>query len=420
MEPLLLLVHRIPFPPNKGDKVRSFHLLEFLATRYKVHLGTFVDSPDDLVHVPRLQEYCATSKVVRIRPALARIRSLAGLWTDEALTLRYYRDAALAKWVRATVREHQITKAVVFSSAMAPYVLDLAQLRVVVDFVDVDSAKWSQYANSRSWPLSAIFKREGARLLAFERAVANGTEASVFVTPAEAQLFRTLAPECSTRVHHAQNGVDTDYFSPAHELPNPFATDEDAIVFTGAMDYWPNVDAVTWFARDVLPTIATQRPRARFYIVGIAPTPAVQALAQDPRVVVTGRVPDVRPYLKYARVVVAPLRVARGIQNKVLEAMAMARPVVVSAAAAGALSGVAETDFDIAEDAPDFIRKTLALMDGERGTRIGITARERVLADYDWTKNLSPFEALLRDRRETHAATSSVAMPAMVGAADAG
>ena len=174
MEPLLLLVHRIPFPPNKGDKVRSFHLLEFLATRYKVHLGTFVDSPDDLVHVPRLQEYCATSKVVRIRPALARIRSLAGLWTGEALTLRYYRDAALAKWVRATVREHQITKAVVFSSAMAPYVLDLAQLRVVVDFVDVDSAKWSQYANSRSWPLSAIFKREGARLLAFERAVANG------------------------------------------------------------------------------------------------------------------------------------------------------------------------------------------------------------------------------------------------------
>ena len=188
----------------------------------------------------------------------------------------------------------------------------------------MDSAKWSQYANSRSWPLSAIFKREGARLLAFERAVANGTEASVFVTPAEAQLFRTLAPECSTRVHHAQNGVDTDYFSPAHELPNPFATDEDAIVFTGAMDYWPNVDAVTWFARDVLPTIATQRPRARFYIVGIAPTPAVQALAQDPRVVVTGRVPDVRPYLKHARVVVAPLRVARGIQNKVLEAMAMA------------------------------------------------------------------------------------------------
>jgi len=420
MESLLLLVHRIPFPPNKGDKVRSFHLLEFLASRYRVHLGTFVDSPEDLVHVPRLQKYCASSKVIEIRPALARIRSVTGLWTGEALTLRYYRDAALAGWVRSIVREHGITKAVVFSSAMAPYVLDLTQLRVVVDFVDVDSAKWSQYAQSRPWPLSAIFKREGARLLAFERAVANRTEASVFVTPAEAQLFRTLAPECSTRVHHAQNGVDTGYFSPAHELPSPFATDEDAIVFTGAMDYWPNVDAVSWFAQEMLPTIAAQRPRARFYIVGIAPTPAVQALAQDPRVVVTGRVPDVRPYLKHARVVVAPLRVARGIQNKVLEAMAMARPVVVSAAAAGALSGVAAKDFDVAEGAPEFIRKTIALMDGERGTCMGMAARERVLADYDWTKNLTPFDALLHSRSEPQADPSRVTVTAMMGAADAG
>jgi sugar transferase (PEP-CTERM/EpsH1 system associated) len=419
MEPLLLLVHRIPFPPNKGDKVRSFHLLEFLASRYQVHLGTFVDSPDDLAHVPQLQKYCASSKVIEIRPALARIRSLAGLWTGEALTLRYYRDAALAGWVRSTLREQGITKAVVFSSAMAPYVLDLPQLRVVVDFVDVDSAKWSQYARSRPWPLSAIFKREGARLLAFERTVAHGTEASVFVTPAEAQLFRTLAPECSSRVHHAQNGVDTEYFSPAHELPSPFAADEDAIVFTGAMDYWPNADAVSWFTHEMLPAISAQCPRARFYIVGIAPTPAVQALAQEPRVVVTGRVPDVRPYLKHARVVVAPLRLARGIQNKVLEAMAMARPVVVSAAAAGALSGVAATDFDVAEGAPEFIRKTIALMDGERGARMGMAARDRVLADYDWTKNLAPFDTLLRHRSEPAAAHSRVAMPAMMGAGDA-
>ena len=159
MEPLLFLVHRIPFPPNKGDKVRSFHLLEFLASRYQVHLGTFVDSREDLVHIPRLQKYCASSKVIEIRPALARIRSVTGLWTGEALTLRYYRDAALAGWVRSIVREHGITQAVVFSSALAPYVLDLTQLRVVVDFVDVDSAKWSQYAQSRPWPLSAIFRR---------------------------------------------------------------------------------------------------------------------------------------------------------------------------------------------------------------------------------------------------------------------
>jgi len=420
MEPLLLLVHRIPFPPNKGDKVRSFHLLEFLASRYRVHLGTFVDSTEDLVHIPRLQQYCASSKVIELRPAFARIRSLAGLLTGEAMTLRYYRDAALAEWVRAVVREEGITKAVVFSSAMAPYALNLTQLRTVVDFVDVDSAKWSQYAQSRPWPLSAIFKREGARLLAFERAVARTTEASVFVTPAEAQLFRTLAPECAARVHHAQNGVDTHYFSPEHQLTSPFQSGDEAIVFTGAMDYWPNIDAVSWFAKEMLPAVVAQRPRARFYVVGVQPTPAVQALAQDSRVVVTGRVPDVRPYIKHARVVVAPLRVARGIQNKVLEAMAMARPVVVSAAAAGALSGVAATDFDVADGAPEFIRKTIALMDGERGRSIGKAARERVLADYDWTKNLTPFDALLHGRSEARAVAARGAIPATIGLADAG
>ena len=398
MEPILFLVHRIPFPPNKGDKVRSFHLLEFLAQRYAVHLGTFVDSPDDVVHVPRLQEYCASFKAAELRPAFARIRSLAGLWTGEALTLRYYRNNVLAEWVQSVVAEQRITKAVVFSSAMVPYTANLTGVRVVVDFVDVDSAKWSQYAQSRPWPLSAIFRREGAQLLAFERAVAGSSEASVFVTPAEAQLFRTLAPECAARISYAQNGVDTGYFSPEHELLNPFPPDEEAIVFTGAMDYWPNIDAVSWFAQEALPAIVAQRPRARFYIVGGEPAPVVRALAREGQIVVTGRVPDVRPYLKHARVVVAPLRVARGIQNKVLEAMAMARPVVVSAAAAGALSGEPATDFDVASDAPDFVGKTIALMDGERGAILGRAARQRVLADYDWTTNLTPFATMLEGR----------------------
>ena len=398
MEPLLMLVHRIPFPPNKGDKVRSFHLLEFLASRYRVHLGTFVDSTDDRVHVPRLQEFCASFKVVEIRPAVARIRSLAGLLTGEALTLCYYRNAILAEWVRSIVREQRITKAVVFSSAMAPYLSNLAKLRVVVDFVDVDSAKWTQYAQTRPWPLSMIYKREGVRLLDFERAVANRAAASVFVTPAEAQLFRTLAPESAQRVRYAQNGVDTQYFSPEHYLPNPFPPDEDAIVFTGAMDYWPNVDAVSWFAQEALPAIVAQRPNARFYIVGVQPTSAVQALAKDARIVVTGRVPDVRPYLKHARVVVAPLRVARGIQNKVLEAMAMARPVVVSATAAGALSAIPATEFEVVEGASGFIEKTIALMDPERGNGLGRAARQRVLADYNWTTNLTPFASLLDDQ----------------------
>jgi sugar transferase (PEP-CTERM/EpsH1 system associated) len=395
MEPLLYLVHRIPFPPNKGDKVRSFHLLEYLATRYRVHLGTFVDDPADLEHVPRLQEYCASSKVVTLRPAVARIRSLAALWSGEPLTLRYYHDADLAAWVQTTVREQQIKKAVVFSSAMAQYVSANRDLRVVVDFVDVDSAKWRQYAQSRPWPLSSIFSREGARLLAFERAIARTADASVFVTPAEAELFRSLAPECTFRVHHAQNGVDSDYFSPLQELTNPYGPGEVAIVFTGAMDYWPNIDAVCWFVQEVLPAIVAERPNARFYIVGMQPSPVVVALARAGQVVVTGRVPDVRPYLKHASVVVAPLRVARGIQNKVLEAMAMARPVVASNAAVGALSAVPAVDLEVADSPAEFASKAIALMGTDHGKRIGAAGRLRVLADYHWTTNLAPFDELL-------------------------
>jgi sugar transferase (PEP-CTERM/EpsH1 system associated) len=397
MAPLLYLTHRIPYPPNKGDKVRSYHLLRFLARRYAVHLGTFVDDDADRAHEGALAPLCASTHVATIHPTRARIRSLAGLFSGEALTLGYYRDEGLAQWVRATVARHGITRVVVFSSAMAQYVTDLAGVRTVVDFVDVDSAKWEQYGRSRAWPLSQIYRREGDRLLAFERAVARAADASVFVTAAEADLFRRKAPECAARVSFAQNGVDTDYFAPDEARESPFAPDEEALVFTGAMDYWPNVDAVCWFAHEILPAIRAARPQARFHIVGMQPAPTVQALARLPGVAVTGRVPDVRPYLQHARVVVAPLRVARGIQNKVLEAMAMARPVVVSACAAEGLSARRSEEIEVAEDAATFAARVLAAMAPGDAQRLGAAARVRAVTDYDWAANLAPFARLIED-----------------------
>jgi polysaccharide biosynthesis protein PslH len=396
MEPILFLVHRIPFPPTKGDKVRSFHLLEFLASRYRVHLGTFVDDAADRVHVPRLADYCATTKVIEFRPIVARLRSLSGFLSGEPLSLPYYRDAALEAWVREVIVEHGIRKVIVFSSAMAQYVMGIEGLRIVVDFVDVDSTKWEQYAETRRWPLSAVFAREGKRLLQFDRSVAARADASVFVTRVEADLFCSLAPEAVSRVRYAQNGVDHDFFSPEHALPDPYQTGEEAIVFTGAMDYWPNIDAVCWFAREILPIIASKRPNARFYIVGVQPAPAVQSLARSGPVVVTGRVKDVRPYLKYASVVVAPLRVARGVQNKVLEAMAMGRPIVATSAAAVGLSGVSGVDFEVADDAADFARKTLELAGSSRREALGKSARARVVRDYNWSLNLAAFDTFLR------------------------
>jgi sugar transferase (PEP-CTERM/EpsH1 system associated) len=395
MEPLLFLAHRIPYPPTKGDKIRSYHLLRFLATRYRVHLGTFIDREEDRVHEPALDALCESKLAVTLDPRAAKLRSVAGFLTGEALTLPYYRSPEMRRWVESIVADHSIRRAIVYSGTMAQYVRDL-NLHVVLDFVDVDSAKWTQYSERRSWPSSYVFRREGEKLLSFERSAAAGSAASVFVSRAEAELFLRSAPEFSVRVHVIENGVDSDYFSPDPLRASPFRTGETAIVFTGAMDYWPNVDAATWFAREIMPSINQQRPDARFYIVGMNPSASVRALASLPGVVVTGSVPDVRPYTQHASVVVAPLRVARGVQNKVLEAMAMARPVVVSSSAANGIAAEAGVDFERAGDAQQFSTSVMKLLRDDAGSAMGWRARTRIRAAYNWDRNMTGFERLLR------------------------
>lgn len=364
--PLLYLVHRIPYPPNKGDKVRSFHILRHLARSYRVYLGTFVDRAEDAPHVETLHEWCAEVCAIPLSPARARLASLRGLLSGEALSLPYYRSRGLQDWVEATVRAQGVRRAVAFSGPMAQY-LDHAGLeRRVVDFCDVDSAKWTDYAGARAWPMSWLYRREGARLLAFERDVAAATDASIFVTDAEADLFRRVAPEVSGRVVAMPNGVDAEFFSPGAGHANPYPAGGPVVAFTGAMDYWPNVDAVVWFVQDILPLLRRSRADLRFYIVGMNPAPAVLALA-GPSVVVTGSVPDVRPWIQHAQVVAAPLRIARGIQNKVLEAMAMARPVVVSASSATGLAGEPGHDFEVAATSDEFAARIFGLLaDPER------------------------------------------------------
>jgi sugar transferase (PEP-CTERM/EpsH1 system associated) len=221
------------------------------------------------------------------------------------------------------------------------------------------------------------------------------SERSFFVTAAEVELFGRLAPECLGKIETIGNGVDADYFSPEQDLPSPYPAGEIPIVFTGAMDYWPNVDAVQWFASDILPLLRSRWPRLRFYIVGMRPAPSVQNLA-GPDVVVTGAVPDVRPYLRHAAVVAAPLRVARGVQNKVLEAMAMARPVVVSLACAAGIDATAGQDYEAATDADGFVAAIdLLLREPIRAAAMADAARVRVLARYTWNAHLSRIDRYL-------------------------
>jgi sugar transferase (PEP-CTERM/EpsH1 system associated) len=388
VEDLLLLIHRIPYPPNKGDKIRSYHLLKHLARDYRVHLATFVDDPDDWQHVPTVEKMCASSHFASLNPTLARVRSLGALVKNRSLSLDYYRDQGLERWVDQTVAAHKIDRVLVFSSAMAQYADKYPNARRVVDFCDVDSDKWRQYADKKAWPMSWLYRHEARQLLSYERRVARDYDASLFVSAPEADLFRQLAPESDARIGFFSNGVDTDYFSPEAAGPSPFKDGEQAIVFTGAMDYWPNVDAVQWFAQDVMPLLRARFPELRFYIVGARPAPAVLELGKQPNIVVTGTVPDVRPYIRHARAAVAPLRIARGIQNKVLEAMAMATPVVVSPQALEGIEAEPGRELVLAQDAPGFVEAVAALL--ARGDNdMGLAARARVERKYSWPSNLA-------------------------------
>jgi len=395
MANVLYLVHRLPYPPNKGDKVRSYNLLKHLLRQHRVFLGTFIDASEDEPHIATLRAMCADIHVAKLNPRFAKIRSLNGLLADEPLTLRYYRDAALQNWVDKTCHKHKIDAAVIFSSAMAQYVENKSRLPTVIDFVDVDSAKWTQYAPKHNWPMSWLYKREGEYLLDYERKMAAQADRSFFVTEAEVALFASLAPECGVRVEAMCNGVDADYFSPSPTRPSPFVQDETPIVFTGAMDYWPNIDAVTWFAAEVLPGLRQRLPQARFYIVGRSPTPEVLALAGE-HIIVTGTVPDVRPYLQHAGVVVAPLRVARGIQNKILEAMAMERPVIATAECAAAVDAEKGLELITATTAAEFIEAIdTQLADPETAMTIGHAARTRVVERYSWEAHMSHIDRYL-------------------------
>ncbi|MEJ5210374.1 MAG: TIGR03087 family PEP-CTERM/XrtA system glycosyltransferase [Burkholderiales bacterium] len=396
MTDLLYLVHRIPYPPNKGDKIRSFHLLAHLARRHRVHLGAFVDDPADWAHAPALSEWVKGELcLLPLDRRRALLRSLTGFVTGEPVTLPWYRDRRMQRWVDARLAAG-VDRVLVYSSSMAPYVLARSGVRRVIDFVDMDSDKWRQYAASRAWPVSALYRREARRLFAFERKVALTFDAATFVSEAEAALFRRLAPESAGHVSAFSNGVDTDYFSPAAAGANPYPAGTRALVFTGAMDYWANVDAVSWFASEVWPGLYRRHPGSAFYIVGARPVPAVEALGRQPGVVVTGGVPDVRPWLAHAAAAVAPLRIARGIQNKVLEAMAMARATVVSPQALEGIRARPGEELLVADGAGEFLARCGELLDDPaRAAEVGRRARARVLADYAWAVHLARVDALL-------------------------
>lgn len=392
---LLFLVHRLPYPPNKGDKIASFNLLRFLAKRYEVFVGTFIDDPDDRQYLDKVGEYCAQLCAPEIDPTIARFASLRGLLTGEALSLPYLRNRVLDDWTDRVLREQKPERIVIFSGPMAQYVSGRVPEEAITlfDMVDVDSEKWRSYGEQKTWPMSWLYRREANKLLAFERRMAAEFDSTVFVSREEAELFRGLAPESAAKTTYRVQGVDSDFFDPAGEYDNPYPDAAPVLVFTGMMDYWPNVDAVIWFADNAFAKIRERVPNALFCIVGMRPTPQVSKLGERPGIMVTGSVPDVRPYLAYAHAAVLPLRIARGIQNKVLEAMSMQRPVIATPGAMTGIQSFPGFEPTVSED-PDVLEDAaVELLTQAR--KADTAGRECVLQRYNWDSNLQRIERLL-------------------------
>lgn len=394
MANILLLTHRIPFPPDKGDKIHTYHLLRHLGRQHRLMVGTFVDDPKDEVHVPEVKKLCADLHAARLYPPLARLRCLGGLVRNKSLTEAYYRHAGMARWVKQTNAQRAVDAVIVHSSSMLQYAQPL-QAPLIADMNDVDSAKWGEYGRSRRWPLSWVYRRESVHLLKEERRGAQQARLSLFATRREAALFKSLAPESASRVQVLGNGVDTTYYNVEASRASPYTGDELPIVFVGTMDYYPNVDAVTWFVAEILPALRARRPKVHFYVVGRNPTPGVQALA-GPDVSVMGVVPDVRPWLQHAAAVVVPLRVVRGIINKALEAMAMACPVVTTVACAESLQAQADHHLLAAPDAAGFAAVLDGLL-GDQGAaaRLGQAARRFVCGEYSWSERMERLDRYL-------------------------
>ncbi len=390
---LLFLCHRLPFPPQKGEKIRAWQMLLHLAKRHRVHLGCFYDDPGDAQHLGAVHRVCASLCAIPLDPLRTRLKSLVALATGEPLSTRYFHDIRLTRWVETVVETHRPRHVLAYCSSMAPYGLVPGIAHRVLDLVDVDSEKWRDYATATAWPMSLVYRREGATLLTLERRMAAAFDTTLLVSRDEAATFARRAPEVADSLRVLGNGVDDTYFQPDVDRPSPYEAGRPVAVFTGTMDYRPNVDAVVWFVEEILPLIQSRIPTVEFWIVGANPAPSVMNLQRRSNVHVTGRVSDVRPYLAHAGAVVAPLRIARGIQNKVLEGMAMARPVVATPAALEGLDVVVGEDVLAATTAEAFAATVIAAF-GPKGPEIGLRARRKVVADYRWGARLALLDTL--------------------------
>ena len=386
---ILFLAQRVPYPPDRGDKITTYHEIRHLGRTHEVVVACLADGPDDLQHVDALRPLAAAIDAVALSHAGAHRRALAALMTGAPLTVAYFNQPQLHARVRARLQQQRFDAVLVYGSGMAQFVENVDHIPRIMQFADLDSQKWRQFARWSRPPSRWLYRLEARRLLRYERRLAARFEHSVVCTTAERKDFERLIP--GRPVTCVGNGIDLEYFAPRHMAKQP-----NSIVFTGIMDYLPNADAAVWFCRDVLPLIRARIPTATVTICGARPAPAVETLRQIPSVTVTGRVPDVRPFLRAASVAVVPLRMARGVQNKLLEAMAMGLPVVATSCAFNGVEAQPGVHALVADESEAFAAAVVRLLANDAlRTQLSQAARACMERNYRWETQLARLDAIL-------------------------
>ena len=394
---ILYVAHRFPYPPNKGDKIRTYNFVRELAYKHDVHLATLVDNRNDLEHLPQLSEGLASVSFAMNDGSLSKLWAARAIAYRLPISVLHFYRRALQRKVDEIIEKVRPQAIVCASSPTLAY-LNWSRFRQfcfgsdvvkVMDLIDVDSLKWRQYAGRASFPHRQIYHYEARTLRHFEQQAYGRFNHLLLVSEQERALFPGGDPE--QKVHAVPNGVDLDFFSPLEQDPEP-----ETLVFTGMMDYLPNIEGMRWFIHDVLPIIREQRPNTEVLVVGGRPVKEVVGWGSKPGITVTGFVDDIRTYVARGSVCIAPLRIARGIQNKVLEAMAMAKAVVCTADALEGIGATAGEHALVADDAQAFAQATLELLDDvDRRRRLGLRARTLMEAEFTWSRHVDRIEVLL-------------------------
>ena len=402
MQNILFLAHRIPFPPNRGDKIRAHHLLRKVAELANVHVGCFAENDEDRAGEAWLAEIASSHRLVDRKKPLV-LAGIEAVLSRKPVSLTAFHSNALDEWVRKAIDEHAIDTIFVFSGQMGQYVPEDFHGRVVIDLCDVDSAKFEGYAanGERVW----LNSREGSLLASEEERLGGRADATVLISQNEARLFQSrLRHPTNVDVHVIGNGIDSEFFGGRDDLhrSNMEASDGPRFVFTGQMNYRPNEQAALFVIQQVLPRIRKELPNAEFHVVGRNPTARLLECDGKDGVTITGEVPDVRPYLADAHCVLAPLQIARGVQNKVLEAMAMRCAVLLTPEAATGIDAEDGRDWRIvSHDAAGMANAAVELAQAANARiDMGESAREFILRKHAWGSMLKPLEQLLSGQED--------------------